>query len=61
MFSFLQGLPGFVGPVGESGITGEKVSAVSICHILLVSQVVVFVVRRQIKSVKLLSVDVACD
>ncbi len=35
MFFLLQGLPGFFGPVGETGITGEKVSKVSFCPALL--------------------------
>lgn len=33
-----QGLPGFVGPAGPMGITGEKVRTFSICQILQESQ-----------------------
>lgn len=52
MFSFLQGLPGFIGPVGEAGIAGEKVSTLSIFHAV--------VIQRPFLAVKWLSVCVAC-
>lgn len=40
MLPLLQGLPGFIGPFGEMGIAGEKVSMVSICHTAPTSQLV---------------------
>lgn len=45
MLLLLQGLPGFIGPFGETGIAGEKVCTVSICHTVLASQPVLYSVQ----------------
>lgn len=57
VFVLRQGLPGFFGSIGLTGIAGEKVCLVSVCHTLLKLKFVVHFLQHCLW----LFVNVMCD